>query len=242
MVQDSDRRSGPLYPNQPLVEVAVEVRFAAELLAEAQRPAFQAQVRDEYPRLLLPGAQGGVAPPFQHYRFEKDDESAGVQIAVNSFSCYSRQYPGASGFISETTRLFGLFWELVPELRINRVGWRYINAIPFIRESVSIPLSNYFTQDSIFGTGIHDNYTQVSLKAVYGDDPDAVSVRLGSAVAAASPEEEALILDIDCSVTAIKDGSHVPKAVSDLHDRARGVFEEIISEQYRCFLRGDDDE
>jgi uncharacterized protein (TIGR04255 family) len=231
--------SGALYPNQPLAEVAVEVRYAGELAVEARRHEFQALIRDTYPKLLLPGAQGGVAPSLQHYRFEREDELSGVQVAVNSFSYYSRRYPGAPEFIDEATRLYGFFSSLVPSIDVRRVGWRYINAIPFIREGTTIPLSRYFTARSVFADGLHDRYIRVNLEAEYDAGPSHVSVRLASMTNVAIPQQEALILDIDASDSGGASG--VPNAFQKLHGVARNVFEEFISEEYRAFLRGEPD-
>ncbi len=119
----------PLYPNQPLLEVATEVRFLDDLMVEVYRPQFQSKIRNEYPRCQIRKSTSSTLP---QYRFKKNDDCAGVQWAINSFSYQSRKYPGASHFINEAMRLFELTEKLLEQIRVTRIGWRYINAIPFI--------------------------------------------------------------------------------------------------------------
>ena len=233
----------PLYPNQALVEVATEVGFQGELAIEVHRHEFQHRIRDTYPRLLLPHVRPEVPPQLQHYRFERKDQKAGVQLAVNSFSFYVRDYPGADKFIDDATSLFGVLQELLPRLDITRVGWRYINAIPFAREDRTIPLSRYFNCGTYFGDAL-DHCQHLSLRVTKKVDAYQLNLGLGSARSAQVPEEEVLLLDIDAFRTEEQlrgiSGDQAPKEIRALHDVARGVFEEVITDHYRDFLKGAD--
>ncbi len=238
--------SQPLYPNQPLAEVATEIRFRGELAVEAERHRFQQLVRGDYPNLFVPQAQPGMSPPLQHFRFERDDREAGVQLAINSFSFYMREYPGADSFIEEALTRYEALAKLLPPLNIVRVGWRYINAIPFARESGFVPLNRYFRKDMYFGEAMYQRCEQVGIVLTGQLETCRFSLAIQSARSKHAPEEEVLLLDTDAylkeedlqeSDSPADVGSHVHSA----HTAARGLFEHLITDDYREFLKGEPD-
>ena len=139
-----------LYINQPLVEVASEVRFYGEPAVETKRDQFFEKIRDIYPLVYVPPIKEGTHPSLQHYRFEKEDLSAGVTLALNSIGYFQRQYEGATKYINEFVRVFEIANKIFNIRTYSRVGWRYINAIPYVRENSLIPLSRFFRNPPSF--------------------------------------------------------------------------------------------
>ncbi len=233
--------TGPLYPNQPLINVATEVRFRGDLRVETIRPQYHRSIRSEYPQLMVPGAEEGVAPALQHYRFENDRRTRGIQLAVHSFSCYSRDYPGHHEFLAATTRLLETFVRLIGELYVNRIGWRYINAIPFARESGLVPLHRFFQQ--IFGMDLtrDHRFTSVDCRATQPIDDALLNMTLQTVSSKDAPEEESLLLDIDAFQSFESERMEAPSIMTEIrrvHSSGYGVFENLITENYRAHLRG----
>jgi len=237
--------SGPLYPNQPLVEVATEVRFEGDLNVERVCPEFQGLIRDHYPRLLVPGAQEGVAPSLQPIRFEDADRREGVQIAVNSFSFFSREYPGHDSFLTKASENLGLFLRLLGTVRATRIGWRYINALPFTRENGRLPLSRFFRDSNIFGDSLKDEFEDYSCNLTLPKDGTHLNVKLQSAESTVEPGAEVLVLDIDAFAiykpSTNMDAGAIMTVIQASHDLAYETFEGLISDNYRAFLQGKSD-
>lgn len=237
--------AGPLYPNQPLVEVATEVRFEGDLNVEAVRPKYQDMIRGEYPRLLVSGAQEGVAPSLQPIRFEDDKSGSGLQLAINSFSYYSREYPGHEAFLGHVSEKLHLFLDLLKTVRVTRVGWRYINALPFTRENGSLPLSRFFRDNYVFGNALKDGFEDLSCQLSLPIKDKRLNVKLQSAQSAMEPGAEVLLLDIDAfgvySPSVAMDAAAVMAEVQSAHELAYETFEALISDNYRAFLKGESD-
>ncbi len=235
--------SGPLYPNQPLVEVAAEVRFEGELSVEQLRAKFQEKIRGKYPDLRVPNAKEGVSPTLQPYRFESKDGDSGVQVAINSISYFSKNYPGHVDFLNELGSLIEKFLGLVGDLRVTRIGWRYINAIPYAREKGFLPLRRYFRDSEYFGNMLGQDLSNVILRISKDGESMGHLIKLESGKISGRPGEEHLLLDIDAFETAASSekvsAREILSKLSDVHDKAFSVFDSIISDNYRTFLKGD---
>lgn len=233
--------TGPLYPNQPLVDVATEVRFRGDLRVESIRPRFHRKIRNDFPQLMVPGAEQGVAPALQHYRFENDRHSHGMQLAVHSFSYYSRDYPGHDAFLETTSTLLEEFVRLIGELHVNRIGWRYINAIPFARESGLVPLHRFFGH--IFGMELSrkHHFASVDFRATLPTGNGRLNMALKSGTSKDVPQEESLLLDIDAFrsyQSQSMDAESIMNEVRTVHSSAYNVFEALITDDYRAYLLG----
>lgn len=233
-----------VYPNQPLVQVATEIRFDGKLVVEAKRHEFQEKIKDDYPRLMVQAASHGVAPPLQHYRFEKDDNSSGALLAINSFVYYSRNYPGHDIFIKEALAVFGAAIDTIGDIDINRIGWRYINAIPFVREDDLIPLARYFSSESIIGTLVDKPLAMVSLAISSVTDEANINLRMASQKTP-SGGEETIVLDTDSFLVGDDSlklrADDVAGHIHRLHGVGHNLFEDLITDEYRGFLEGGDD-
>lgn len=237
--------SGPLYPNQPLVEVATEVRFEGDLNVEMIRPKYQGMIRDQYPRLMVSGAQEGVAPSLQPIRFEDEDKRSGMQLAINSFSYFSHEYPGHEVFLAQATEKLGMFLGLLGAVRVTRVGWRYINSLPFTRENGSLPLSRFFQDNDVFGNALKDDFEDLSCHLSMPKKGKHLNVKLQSALSTVELGAETLILDIDAfgmySPSVSMDAPAVMAEIHSMHNLAYDTFESLISDNYRAYLKGGSD-
>lgn len=230
------------YPNQPLVEVACEIRFYGEPSTETKRDIFFEQIRNDYPLVFVPAIKPGVHPSLQHYKFEDEDRTAGVSLALNSFGYFQREYQGAEKYIQEVMRLFRLADEIFKIQRYSRMGWRYINVIPFARENEYIPLGRLLKEVPGLFAIESDTYENISFWAKSRLEDVSVSVKLDSD--SSKKESEQLILDVDVHRDKLgKDfkSDDVEKLLSHLHCIGRNFFESSITDSYRTYLKGSSD-
>ena len=230
------------YPHQPLIEVDSEIRFYGEPVVESKRHEFYEAVRDIYPLVFVPPIQAGTHPSLQHYRFETEDATAGATLALNSFGYFQRDYQGAKNYINELLRLFNIANGLFNIKNFSRVGWRYINAIPYTRENQLIPLANYFEQPPRFFSIESHSYSRINFSATTQYEDKSISVRLESDESLGTGKEM-LIFDIDVYKDSLKEigfkGGGIPSLINELHCIGRNCFEDSITEKYRSFLKGD---
>lgn len=231
-----------VYPNQPLVEVAFELRFFGEPVVESRRHEFYEKIRSDYPNVYVPAIAAGSHPALQRYKFEREDGSAGVTLALNALGYFQREYEGSARFIQEILRLADTANDLFQVRRFSRIGWRYINLIPFTREKTLIPLARFFNNPpSLFGIDSHE-FNEVQFRASTTYEDQKVLVNLASQDSG-EDADESLVFDIDAFVDNLSESgfeiSQLSEKVDNLHRIARNFFEDSITEEYRDFLRGD---
>jgi uncharacterized protein (TIGR04255 family) len=229
-----------IYPNQPLYDVACEVRFKGEMQVECQRYLFWEEIRSEYPDILVPHAQEGQAVALQHYKFRNPESGRTVAVALNSLVYSESKYSGHKSFIAEFDRLIQIFTRLYPNLgRISRVGWRYINVMPFSREDGLVPLSRILQLNISFPGGIFEKTSALNMEWAGKCHGGEVTIKLAAAKQKALPDQEALILDLDIGRTDpdIK-WAMVREVMEDARTKCRGIFEDMITDEYRSYLRG----
>lgn len=239
MVKKNSSTNSDLYPNSPLLEVAFEVRFASEPSVEARRHEFFEHIRKEYPDVLVPHAKEGVAQALTGYRFRQEESGAQVSIAINSFAYLESDYRGHGKFISEATRLYELLTSVATIRQITRIGWRYVNAIPFSREDGFIPLNRFLRETPVVLPVSSLEYKKINFRASVSYKGADAGIRLESALHG-DDDNEVLIFDIDIFKTFDKSDKqpNVNRIASQLRKAGREVFEDSITEPYREFLKG----
>lgn len=227
-----------VYPNSPLVEVVCEIRFPAELVIECRRDDYYEKIRDTYPMILVPHVEKGMANPLAPYRFENSGRTAGIMLALNRFALYDKDYSGHKQFINEFTRLAKILAETYPLRKLERVGWRYINIIPFSREEGVVPLRRFVAAGIRLPDGMSDQFENLSIVFISSVSDGTITTRIESIIRP-DDQQEALLLDFDFAMTEklapSKIGSHVKKA----HKQTRALFENLITDEYRQYLRGE---
>jgi uncharacterized protein (TIGR04255 family) len=229
------------YPNAPLTEVACEIRFPGEIAVESSRELFWDKVRDEYPTIKVPNAQPGVAPAVQHYRYQHVGGTKSIAVALNSLALSETKYTTHKPLLKEFERLHGLFAKCYPKIKtMNRVGWRYINAIPFVRENGLIPLDQYFKWDFLVAASLPKKFRSLQVAFDIPSKDGTAVVRLATARDSRDETKEAFLLDLDYCVdkpnAPFKDA---PRLMKKMHGLNRQVFEDLITDSYRAYLRGE---
>ena len=228
-----------IYPNSPLVEVVFEIRFPGEPMVECRRHEFYDHVRSDYPRVLVPQIKAEGFPALEPYRFEKANGSAGIMLAIDKFVYYARKYPGYKEFKGKFLKLLSEFDKLFHLENLKRTGWRYINIIPFTRESGIIPLKRFLNFGLHLPKGIPEQHENLSITLISKMDDCSVTTKLESIISS-DRSREALLLDFDCAKSKDLLFSKTETYIEEGHGVARNLFEALITESYRKYLRGEE--
>lgn len=230
-----------VYPNSPLSDVACEARFPGDMRVECDRHLFWDQVRDQYPKIMVPQAFEGKAPALQHYRFKSDDART-VSVALNSLAYSEAKYRGHKLFIAEFLRLAELFASTYPTiLGPTRVGWRYINLMPFTKENEVVPVNRFLRFGMNLPLGMFTQSVGMDLQWSGRHEDAAVVIRLAVVPRKELQGQEALLLDIDYAKESTAPGfswSDLSSVVDSARRVSRQIFEEMIADEYRDYLRG----
>jgi len=227
-----------IYPNSPLKEVVFEVRFKGLVAVECHRDEFYREVAKEYPNVFVPHVDPSIPPALQAYRFEKADGSAGIMTAINRIAYYSRKYPGYRKFRKETLRILGIFNEIFKLKKLTRTGWRYVNIMPYAREEDVIPLNRFLKLDLHLPLENPNCFKNIDVKLHIPVKVDLFSVTIRSLINVIN-KQEALVLDLDYSKNKDLEYNKIEDYIKESHGFARDFFEEIITEQYRAYLKGE---
>ena len=227
-----------VYPNSPLIEVVCEVRFPGDMAIECRKDLYYAKIKDKYSEILVPQVQPGKAMPFEAYRFEKKDRSAGVMLAINRFSFYEKKYERHKKFIREFMKLARLLGETYSISKIDRLGWRYINLIPFTREDGLVPLQRFLTVSLNVPNGVSERFENLNMVFISKVGDGSITTKIESVVRGGR-QEEALVLDFDFAMTENLHFSKLGDYVIIAHEYTRELFENLITDQYRRYLQGE---
>ena len=226
-----------LYKNAPLVNTAFESRFFGDLSIETRRDQFQKAIKADFPKLYVPDAKPGIAPALQHYQFRKEDDSARVSLAVNSFVYATSSYPGFDAFTVGLEKNWNLFGELFGIQSFTRLGLRYTNQLPIIRdENDTIPLSKYVTANFKVARGLPTEQVKEVLFSV------SCKMNGGDLRLLMQNEErnglEVLTLDFDFSRQGSIYRQEIPEFIDTAHEQIEILFLDLISADYKEIMQG----
>ena len=223
-----------VYPNSPLIEVVCEIRFPGELAIECRRDEFYEKVRKQYPKILIPQGGDRTAP----YRFSNEERNEEIALALNRFSLHNKRYEGHKPFIKEFVRLTKLLQETYSLKSLLRIGWRYVNVIPYSRENGIVPLHRFISVGISFPNEMSGEFENLTLMFISRVQDGSITTRIESIIRA-NDQQEALLLDFDFGLTENLEFSKISTHVNQAHKQTRELFESLITDEYREYLRGE---
>jgi uncharacterized protein (TIGR04255 family) len=227
-----------IYPNSPLVEVVFEIRFPGEPKIECNRDVFYERIRQDFPIVLVPSIKPGGFPALEPYRFEGQDLKAGMMLALNKFAYYVRQYPGYDMFAKGALKWINEFGRIYRISKLSRSGLRYINIIPFSRESGLIPLNRFLKIRLDLPAVYPDNFENLSLVFISKTEGGSITTKIDSIISA-DRSHEAILLDFDYAKERDLAIESVEGYIEESHTYTKRMFEELITDEYRRYLKGD---
>jgi uncharacterized protein (TIGR04255 family) len=227
-----------IYPNSPLVEVVFEIRFPGEPRVECNRDIFYEKIRGDFPNVLVPSVKTGEFPALEPYRFESEDKLVGMMVAINKFAYYVRKYPGYSQFSKEVLKWGKEFVNIYRISNLNRSGLRCINIIPFSRESGLIPLNRFLKIRLALPEVFPDNFENLNLVFISKTSGGAITTKIESMISV-DRSHEAILLDFDYAKEKELTIESIDQYLEESHAYTKRMFEELITDEYRQYLKGD---
>lgn len=189
-----------IYPNSSLVEVVCEIRFPAELAIECKRDEFFEKIRDKYPLIMIPQTGKNPSNFLAQLRFENSNNTAGIIIGIDRFSFYEKDYSGHKLFISKFLKLVEILRKTYSIKKLIRIGWRYINVIPFTRENGIVPLQRFVNIAVKLPNGMSDQFENLSIVFMSKVPEGTITTRIEPMIRP-DDQQEALIMDFDLGMT-----------------------------------------
>lgn len=227
------------YPNQPLIDVAFEIRFLGDPAIECRRDEFFRLVRDNYPKVYVPKLQPGDAPALSLYHFKQDDERATIMTAINKLVYGTKKYPGFEPFKEEVLRIAGLFGRTFGVQKLTRTGLRYINAIPCVLKDGILPLRDYLKVGFTIPTLATDNFNSMSFVFSSTVGAGTIQTRIEHAIAE-DKSQEAILLDFDYALQSDLTFDNIETYLEESHKVTKAMFEGMITDEYRRYIRGEE--
>lgn len=246
------------YTNPPIREAVCEFRFPhgpdswdlsfPGLIYNELRESFPRRIQPEQPQQTFTFAFGNPqqmlggfnpADPSQTLQFWKADSTDGViTIAPNRIAIsHYRPYPGWEAFQSIIQKAHEAFLKIAQPRSIDRIGLRYLNAIEFQSQSITLP--NYFTHYPTFGQGLPQRNLNVRMSTdfAFHDNRDVARLQL-STIPGENPEFITVSLDIDY-FSVIPGSVHLNQTeqwLNQAHDSVHSIFEGTITENARALF------
>ena len=159
-------------------------------------------------------------------------------LAIDKFSYYNKKYAGHKEFMKEFIRLNDIFSKTFSIDNPIRLGWRYINVIPFTRDSGLIPLSDFFNLKFSFSENQMTNFENLDTVFVTKVEDGSITAKLQTAMDSKS-RQEVFVFDIDFAKTENLSLRNIENNMKQAHNQARLLFENSITDKYRDYLRGE---
>jgi uncharacterized protein (TIGR04255 family) len=227
---------GPEYPNSPLTNVVFEIRFPGEPAIECHRDQFFAVARDEFPSVYVPKLQPGEAVALSPYHFRRSDGSA-LLTALNLFAYNTVTYPGFDRFRVEVLRWISVFAEQFKIGKLTRTGLRYINVVRY-PPTEQFPVSSFFDVTVKLGMMESAAFNKFALSAVIPTSSGGqLTVQIHEV-----PDgngEPAIVLDFDYAMAGDLHVSRIEEYLDNSHAETKRLFEGLLTDKYRNFLRGE---
>lgn len=237
MRRDIDMKKD-IYINSPLKEVVFEIRFPGCLSIETKKDIFYDKFKIQYPNIYVPRVVNpGVAIALEPYRFEKEDGSSGIMLSINKVGYFCKKYKGFKYFKKEVINIYSHLQDIFKINKINRIGLRYINIIPFLRENDLIPVNKFLNIDLNISNKISNEIHNLSLVMVSKIPTGSITTKIESFKTINN--QEAILLDFDYAVLDNPKPSNIGKILNKSHKEVHEIFESIITSEYRKFINGE---
>lgn len=232
---------GPRYPKQQLRSVSLETFFPGRFSALAGLDRVQDRIRGDLPNLFVPNVEAGQAIAIRPYQFRDDRQIESLAIAINQATYISFHYPGYEAFAPRALGVLGVFYEECGIESLDRVVYRYENEISFARDRNRIPLDRILKLPLPGWCRWEDGLRDVSLGWTRDTGRGAFTFSL-----AVGPSDalrgEVLKITISSMVRPAGDVDRLADFANATHEEAASCFDEMITDDFRTVLSGQEEE
>ncbi|MCK4329817.1 TIGR04255 family protein [candidate division WOR-3 bacterium] len=223
------------YKNPPIVQAVVEIKFPAELSIECRKDEYYEKIRKDFPNILVPVIDRPDPYPLRNYKFETMDKFRMITFSINRFSYHTKRYVDFKEFSTMAIKYSKMFCDLYKISSLKRIGLRYINHINITRQNGLIPIDKYLNFGYKLPESIPSNFDLFQSILLSKFDDAKLRILINSEPTQAGGE--IIVLDFDFSY----EGELVTDDYADYLNKSHGytkcVFEDIISSEYKKFMK-----
>ena len=223
--------ASPGYPNQQLSSVTLDFCFKGRFAVLATLAELQERHAERFDRVLVPNVQIGSSPTLQPFWLQSTTQPESLLVALNAVSYRVTEYQGFTAFVAAGLPLLQETLAL-SKTTPERVQYRYENAIGIgRREDGTLGLVAVLRKDRLDAMFL-GACTALSLEFRQQVDGGELVTRL------ALEAQDVLRLDL-LAVAHIASGD-VAGAVQRAHELASTRFEDLICDEFRAELKGEE--
>jgi len=228
---------GPKYPNQQLRSVSFETFFSGTLGAFGAMANVQQSLRGHLPDLYVPNVQPGEPAALRPFQLRDRNHTRSLALAVNQVTYIAFGYPGFEEFIGEAMPIVSQCLTAFGVTELTRVGFRYENELAIGRDPKGTLDALGRAFPNVTPQVFRGRSCRLMDSAVEVDWADAkVSGTEGFRVQVeGAPPSEVVRVHVYASTDGVA-VADLSKAAGTTHLRAVGLFESLISEDFRKFL------
>ncbi len=226
------------YEKSPLNHVICEIQFRPQLSIDTKKDLLYKKFCDIFPNIQFGGFQQNNSLPQNPITFTNPSE--GLILGIDRFAFFQNKYTGHKNFHKSFLNYLTKFNDVINFSAITRLGLRYINLIPFTRnsEKAIVPFEDFFNIDIKLPTPLSTDFENLDLNFVSKTINGNITTKI--AVLAKGSESEAFILDIDSAVK--KEDMKIKNShefLSTAHIQSHQVFDNILTQKYIDYLKGE---
>lgn len=226
-----------IYRNSPLQWAVFEVRFPGEPAVECQRDEFYKIVRGDFPEIFVPKLREGDAAALSPYHFQSADGTTALMTALNLFAFRTTHYRGFAAFRDEALRWLTEFARLFAIDNLTRTGLRYTNVIPYA-PGQGFPIRRFLKIEMSFGGQPIERFDQFFMTSGIPTGDGALTMQVGGAKG--EHGEDAIVLEFDFVKQQGLSFANVADYLNESHGETKKLFESLLTDEYRSYMRGEE--
>lgn len=228
-----------VFQNNPLKQVAFEIRFPFNLRVQRDFCEVQNQIKKEYPKFFVEDLEAIEGSLARLHSFRSADDTRSIRVSEDRFTVLFTRYKDFEVFKSEALVRTEAFCRHFSITHCLRVGLRYVNHIEVPREGgfyqITKAVNPYFDVKRATASGP----MKFSLEIVMKKPPCLLALR--TAFRSKLPEQPTAIylLDLDAFLQEETPVEDLGKLLPELHHQVQLEFLSHITEEYKLVMRGD---
>lgn len=226
-----------MFKQIPLVEAVLEIRFPTELSIEGDKDKYYREIRKEYPKVYFP-YQVREPYPLIPYQFRSEDQKNIIGFSVNRFSIHTHDYRGFVNFKPQCLKYVTLFCKLYAIKNLTRIGLRYINHIPFLREKNKIPINRYVKMELSVPNLASNKFDSIQISFQTESEKNGkFRISVGNEELRDTQKTETILLDFDYFLERDLVSSKLSIYLEEAHKHIRKMFLGMLTEEYKDFMK-----
>ena len=225
-------KPGTVFPNPPLREATVEVRFNPLLRIDRDIASFQEKITNSHPVLSTQPAPIDETV-VNTFLFSAEDRSSTIRASDRSFAYSTQRYSGFADFKSAALDALGTFVDIYSIPLYRRLALRYISSIKLARRGDSFNFDEYVVPAISTDRYPANEVQQQTVFLVLRKKSGSLAIRSGIMTphAAAGSPEAAYLLDLAFSSNDSVAGDAVQALMDEFHEEIEREFLAHLTEK-----------